>query len=136
MVGEHGHTLVLAHGSDYCEVDLVWVDDHGSTFACAIKFLSVAHLRLPIIVKHVSLTPKTIYMPWRKHLELRLTNLQPLVPQNILGAGASVRILPEQLRQEVFGFGGYMVGEFQVLLADIGIQLLIILPSEREFATK
>jgi len=41
----------------------------------------------------------------------------------------------EQFREEKFSFGRDMVRELQVLLANIGVELLI-LPSERELAAQ
>lgn len=75
LVREHRHSLVLAHGGNDSEVDLVWVDYHGGAFAYAIEFLGIAHLRLPVVVQHISLRAKTIDMPGREHLKLRLTDL-------------------------------------------------------------
>lgn len=62
LLWKHGHPLVLALRGNNCEVDLIWVDHHG--WRALINFLSVTHLRLPIIIKHVSLTTKWVHMPW------------------------------------------------------------------------
>ena len=75
-------------------------------------------------------------MPRAKHLVFRLTDLHPGVTKDFFRAWPAGRIFSEQLRKEEFGFRRDVVGKLQVLFADISVELLIILPSERELATQ
>lgn len=70
------------------------------------------------------------------HLLVTLSKLQPRVSQQILRARSLIWVLVEDLEQQLLGGSRHVVLEWQLLLADVLIELLVVLAFERKPSAK
>ena len=73
---------------------------------------------------------------WAEHFHLLLSDLNPRVFKYLLRGDAAIRVLVEELLKEEASLWRDMLGELDLLLADVSVELLVILSSEGELATE
>ena len=98
--------------------------------------LRLSHGGLDFIkVQHIRVASEAVVV-WGERLELLLAYVDPRVVKDVLGRGTHVRLLLENLVEKLLGLRGDVVGDLEVLCADVRVEFLVVLAFEWESSTQ
>ena len=140
---EHGQPLIfLRVGEPSVELDVLRIDDQGLLLAArpattCVDRTARCTLCLCLFLSHLlDSLGVPVQVSRAQHFELLGRDLCPRVSQDVLGGQPSLWLLVEELLEEDARRVRDVVGDRQLLLPNVVVELLVVLAAERELAAQ